>query len=244
MPRYKLLIEYDGTLFFGWQRQRNFYSVQEALEDALFSLYHEQIHVLGAGRTDTGVHATGQVAHVDVEKDIPPYRLQDGLNFYLKGISILDVKKVDDPFHARFSATSRHYLYKILNRRAPSPLYQKKAWHVIRPLNVEYMQEGANLLLGTHDFNSFRSIECQAPSSIKTLQSFKFERHNDTIFATLQAKSFLHNQVRIMIGTIHLLGLGKWSIQNLQEALEAKDRTKAGPTAPPWGLYLTKVEYE
>jgi tRNA pseudouridine38-40 synthase len=247
MFRYKLTIEYDGSRFCGWQRQEpGVPSVQEAIETALYTLFKEKTLVEGAGRTDSGVHALGQVAHCDLSHDHPLYRMQDGLNYFLvpQGASILKIEPVSLEFHARFSATSRSYIYKIFNRRAPSPLERQRMWHVVRPLDVESMQHAATLLLGTHDFSAFRAGQCQAASPIRTLDHLTLTQDGDQITAFIQARSFLHNQVRIMMGTLQQIGLSKWPPSKMQEILEGRDRRYAGPTAPSHGLYLAQVGYE
>jgi len=247
MFRYKLTIEYDGSRFCGWQRQEaGVPSVQEAIETALYTLFKEKTLVEGAGRTDSGVHALGQVAHCELSYDHPLYRIQDGLNFFLmpQGASILKIETVPLDFHARFSATSRSYIYKIFNRRAPSPLERRRMWHVVRPLDFVSMQNAATLLLGTHDFSAFRAGECQAASPVKTLDHFTLTQEGEQITAFVQARSFLHHQVRIMMGTLQQVGLGKWPSAKIHEILEGRNRRYAGPTAPPHGLYLAQVGYE
>lgn len=247
MPRYKFTLEYDGTCFCGWQRQKTeSHSVQQTIENSLFMITHERVDIMGAGRTDSGVHATGQVAHCDISHDFPPHRLQAALNHYLipSGVSVLSVEKTEDSFHARFSATRRNYIYRICNRRAPLALERKRAWHVIAPLNIEAMQEAAKSLLGRHDFSAFRDSQCQAPSPIKTLDQFDLYKEQDTVIATLSSRSFLHSQVRIMLGTLKQIGVELWKPYRILEILESRDRRQAGPTAPPYGLYLTHVEYD
>jgi tRNA pseudouridine38-40 synthase len=201
--------------------------------------------VYGAGRTDAGVHAIGQVAHVDLIKDLPADKVRDALNFYLRlqPIVIARAELVDEEFHARFSATGRSYLYRILNRRAPAALERGHVWHVPHLLDAAAMHEAAQELIGHHDFTSFRSTECQAPSPVKTLDELRVSRAGEEIHVVAKARSFLHNQVRIMVGTLKLVGDGKWSAGDVAKALAAADRTKGGPTAPPDGLYLTEVRY-
>ncbi|MEI8295245.1 MAG: tRNA pseudouridine(38-40) synthase TruA [Alphaproteobacteria bacterium] len=247
MFRYKLTIEYDGLRFCGWQRQKAVIpSVQEAIEAALCEVFGYAPLVEGAGRTDSGVHALGQVAHCDLQDSLPEYRIQDALNRFLapKGASVIAVEAVPSDFHARFSATSRSYVYKICNRRPPTPLSDTRAWHIIQPLNIKAMQEAALALIGTHDFSSFRASACQAPSPIKTLEDFTFTQIGEQITVSIQARSFLHNQVRIMVGTCVKIGLGRWPTTKMQEILEAKNRCQSGLTAPPHGLYLAHVSYE
>lgn len=246
MPRYKLTVEYNGTLFHGWQRQgQGVISVQGLIEEAVFQFCQERVTVEGAGRTDTGVHATGQVAHIELSKEWPLYRIGDALNYFLKttGIAIVGVEAVDDRFHARFSATSRVYNYIIINRRSPVPLWENRAWHVILPLDMEAMTKGATAFVGHHDFTSFRSVHCQSPSAMKTLDEFSLTQEGDKIIAQIRSRSFLHNQVRIMMGTLQQVGIGKLSVDVIEQALLGKNRTFAGPTAPPYGLYLSQVQY-
>lgn len=243
MARYKLTIEYDGMHFYGWQRQEGVFSVQEAIEMALLKLNGTTVLVEGAGRTDKGVHALGQVAHVDLEKEWNPFKLKEGLNHFLRHISILDIEEVKPPFHARFSAKERRYCYRIVNRSAPLSLDQERAWHVKKYLDVEKMQKAASYLLGHHDFSAFRASECQAKHAMRTLLKAEIQRLEEHIHFYFQAPSFLHNQVRIMVGTLKKIGEGVFPISKIQEGLLLKDRTKMGPTAPPHGLYLTHVFY-
>ena len=245
MPRYKLTIEYDGGPFVGWQRQDNGLSVQQALEDAVEALCQVRTVVYGAGRTDAGVHALGQVAHIEIAKDMPSDKVRDALNFHLRPhpIAILQAELAAPDFHARFSATGRAYLYRILMRRAPAALERGHVWHLPFQLDAGIMHEAAQELIGHHDFTSFRSSECQAPSPMKTLDQLSVCRAGDEIHVTAKARSFLHNQVRIMVGTLKLVGEGKWSARDVAKALAAADRTRGGPTAPPDGLYLTEVGY-
>lgn len=244
--RYKIWIEYDGSFFHGWQRQKDLVTVQASIEDAVEAIVGCKTLVEGAGRTDTGVHATGQVGHFDLFKHYPAFRLKDALNAHLreKGIVILNVEEVDSKFHARFSATSRTYNYYIVNRRTPLALDRLRAWHVISKLDVIRMQTAANHLIGTHDFSSFRSAECQSNSALKTLSQFNIRQEGERIIATIKARSFLHNQVRIMMGTLKRIGEGKWEPEDLLRILAAKDRTLAGSTAPAHGLHLVDVGYE
>jgi tRNA pseudouridine38-40 synthase len=244
--RYKVCIEYDGSFFHGWQRQKNLVTVQASIEDALEAIVGYKPLVEGAGRTDTGVHATGQIGHFDLNKQYSCFRLRDALNAHLrdKGVVILEIQEVDPDFHARFSAVSRTYHYHILNRRTPLALDRLRAWHVVLDLDVRAMQEAANHLIGSHDFSSFRSVDCQSNSALKTLTQFDITQEGERITSTIKARSFLHNQVRIMMGTLKKIGEGKWKPIDLLRILEAKDRTIAGPTAPPHGLYLVDVGYE
>ena len=246
MPRYKLTIEYDGAPFVGWQRQDNGPSVQGALEDAVLAFCGERTAVTGAGRTDAGVHALGQVAHLDLADEKAVDAVRAAVNFHLKPnpVVVIEAAIVPAAFHARFSATSRRYRYLILNRRAPPALDRGRVWHVPVPLDADAMAEGAAVLLGSHDFNSFRSAACQAASSVKTLDRLDVGRAGETIQIDVAARSFLHNQVRILAGTLQLVGRGQWSRRDVTEALAARDRTRAGPTAPPQGLCLMEVRYD
>lgn len=246
MTRYRLTIEYDGSGFVGWQRQDNGPSVQQALEDAVAGFCGERTHVQGAGRTDAGVHATGQAAHVDIVKPTSADIVRDALNAHLRPapVSVLAVAAVDETFHARFSATGRRYLYRIVNRRAPLALDAGRAWQVGAPLDDGAMRDAASRLLGHHDFTTFRSAACQARSPFKTLDRLDVTRLGDEIRLEIAARSFLHNQVRIMTGTLKLVGEGKWSARDVADALAACDRTRGGPTAPPDGLYLAEVRYD
>jgi tRNA pseudouridine38-40 synthase len=245
MPRYRITIEYDGTPFVGWQIQINGPSVAGTIADALARLTGNEIAVHGAGRTDTGVHAMGQVAHFDLDRSWDPLKLREGLNGCLRPapVSVLEVSEAADDFHARYSATRRHYLYRILNRRAPPALEVNRVWHVNHPLDDRAMHEAARFLVGRHDFTTFRSVECQAASPVKTLDRLTVSRSGDIIEITASARSFLHNQVRSMVGSLKLVGDGKWSPDDLDGALRAKDRTTCGPVAPPHGLYLVAVDY-
>lgn len=249
MPRYKLTVEYAGNRFSGWQRQVGQPSVQETMEKAVKAIFKEDALVEGAGRTDAGVHALGQVAHVDLQAVLPPYRLCDGLNHYLrdKGVVVLCGEVVPPGFHARFSAIGRVYEYRILNRRSALTIEAHQVWHVISPLDVENMQAAAKRLLGHHDFTSFRSAHCQAPSPFKTLDAFDISYAPTVtggyIKAHVASRSFLHNQVRIMVGTLKLVGEGRLKADDIPAMLEARDRCTSGPTAPPQGLYLKSVSY-
>jgi tRNA pseudouridine38-40 synthase len=245
MPRYKLTLEYDGTLFVGWQMQENGSSVQRRLAEAIEAFSGEDVMPRGAGRTDAGVHALGQVAHFDLAKAWPPDKIRDALNAQLRPdpISVLLCEPAPEDFDARLSATARHYLYRIIDRRAPLALERDRAWGVFRSLDAEAMDEAAQVLLGNHDFTTFRSAECQAKSPVKTLDRLEVSRHGDIIRIEASARSFLHNQVRSMVGSLKLVGEGKWTARDLKEALQARDRSACGPVAPPCGLYLTKVDY-
>jgi tRNA pseudouridine38-40 synthase len=246
MHRYKLVLEYEGTPFVGWQKQEGFPSVQQTLEDALANAYQIRTTFWSAGRTDAGVHALGQVAHIEIEKELDPFKLGEALNFHLRPhpIAILNVEKVPLDFHARFSATHRAYRYVIINRRSPLTVDLNRAWNVVgKPLDIQKMQEAAHVLLGQHDFTTFRSSECQAKSPVKTLDVLTLTQKSDRIEFFVKARSFLHHQVRNMIGTLSLVGQGKWSTEDVRKALLSKDRTKGGPTAPACGLYLVNVGY-
>lgn len=245
MTRWKITVEYDGSGFVGWQRQANGFSVQEAIETAINDFSRETVTLHGAGRTDSGVHACAQSAHFDLTKSTDPDTVRDALNYHLKSkaVSILEAEAVSDDFHARFSAVRRDYLYRILNRRAPSALDSGRVWQVARPLDADAMHRAAQLLVGNHDFSSFRALRCQAKSPVKTLDLLTVSRAGDEIHIAAQARSFLHNQVRILTGTLKLVGESAWTEAQVRAALEAKDRKAGGPTAPPDGLYLTKVVY-
>ena len=236
MPRYRLLLEYDGGPFAGWQRQDNGPSVQGALEDAIFQLSGERVTVIGAGRTDAGVHARGQVAHFDLAKEFPPDTVRDALNHYLRPspVAVLDAAHAASDFHARFSAVARHYRYRIVCRRAPLALDLGRAWHVMRALDDKRMHEAAQVLVGSHDFTTFRAAECQAKSPVKTLDRLDVRAAGEEISIEASARSFLHNQVRSLVGTLKLVGEGKWT---------ARDRSRCGPVAPAEGLYLMRVDY-
>jgi tRNA pseudouridine38-40 synthase len=245
VPRYKLLIEYDGTPFVGWQRQDNGPSVQGALIDAIKAFTGEPADVVGAGRTDTGVHAVGQVAHVDLSRDWDTETVRDATNAHLRPhpIAVLAAEQVGADFHARFSATRRHYRYRILNRRADLALERHRAWRIVKELDAEAMHTAAQNLVGNHDFTTFRAAECQAKSPVKTLDAFDVSRNGEEIAITAVARSFLHHQVRSMVGSLVLVGDGKWRADNLAAALAARDRSACGPVAPADGLYLMRVEY-
>ena len=245
MPRYKLTIEYDGAGFVGWQRQANGLSVQEALETAIARFCGKRVSVHGAGRTDAGVHALGQTAHLDLTKMVPPKVLRSAVNHHLRpaAISILAAEPASDDFDARLSATCRVYLYRILNRRAPPALERGRVWHVAPPLDIAAMCEGARHLIGHHDFSTFRDSLCQANSPLKTLDVLDLHRMGDEIHIEARARSFLHRQVRNMAGTLKLVGLGRWHPDHVARALAARDRRAGGPTAPPDGLYLVEIRY-
>lgn len=245
MPRYKLILEYDGTPFVGWQMQENGLSVQGRLAEAVKAFSGEDTIPRGAGRTDAGVHALGQVAHMDLRKDWGTEKVRDALNAQLRPdpISVLACERAPDDFDARFSASARHYFYRIVNRRAPLALDRNRAWQVGHTLDAAAMHDAAQVLVGHHDFTTFRSAECQAASPVKTLDRLAVTRAGEEIRIEASARSFLHNQVRSMVGSLKLVGEGKWQARDLQEALEARDRSACGPVAPPYALYLAKVDY-
>jgi tRNA pseudouridine38-40 synthase len=245
MPRFKLLIEYDGTPFVGWQAQDNGVSVQGTIAAAVTAFSGETVPVQGAGRTDAGVHALGQVAHVDLAKDWDTDTVRDALNFHLRPqpIAVLSAERVVEDFDARFSATKRHYLYRVVNRRADLALEANRTWRVGRPLDAEAMHGAAQRLIGRHDFTTFRAAECQAKSPVKTLERLDVTRSGEELHVAAVARSFLHHQVRSMVGSLKLVGEGKWRARDLADALAAKDRARCGPVAPPDGLYLVKVDY-
>jgi tRNA pseudouridine38-40 synthase len=246
VPRYKLTIEYDGAPFAGWQIQADRPTVQGVLTAAVEALSGEKTLVQGAGRTDAGVHARGQVAHVDLAKDWDTDTVRDALNAHIRPhpIAILAAEHVAEDFNARMSATKRHYLYRIINRRADLTLDAGHAWRVPRPLDAAAMHAAAQRLVGKHDFTTFRSTECQAKSPVKTLQQLDVERAGDDVIVLASARSFLHSQVRSMVGSLVMAGEGKWSADDLSRVLAAADRTACGQVAPPDGLYLMKVDYE
>lgn len=246
MPRFRLTVEYDGAPFVGWQRQDNGPSVQAALEDAVYAFSGERVEVAGAGRTDTGVHAEGQVAHFDLASDrFEAGTVMNAVNAHLRPlpVAVLFVTVADSDFHARFSATWRSYRYVIVNRQAPLALDAGRAWHIKVPLDVEAMAAGAERLIGHRDFTSFRATHCQAPSPMKTLDVLQISRLGERIVVEAKARSFLHHQVRNMVGTLKLVGEGKWQPADVTVALEARSRAAAGPTAPAEGLTLTAVGY-
>jgi tRNA pseudouridine38-40 synthase len=245
MPRYRLTLEYDGGALVGWQRQANGLSVQEVLETAVERFCGEQVTVHGAGRTDAGVHALGQAAHLDLRRAADPEIIRNALNFHCKphAVAVLDAAPAPARFDARRSARGRLYRYRILNRRPPAALDRGRVWHVGTPLDATAMHEAAQLLIGRHDFSSFRDSLCQAKSPVKTLDRLDVVRRGDEIGIEAQARSFLHHQVRNMVGTLKLVGAGKWQVGDVAQALAAKDRRAGGPTAPPDGLYLVAVLY-
>lgn len=249
MPRFALKVEYDGRPFAGWQRQAAHPSVQGAIETALAKLEPGDHSIAAAGRTDAGVHARGQVAHCDLIKDWSPFRLSEALNYHLKPlpVAIVDCARAPDDWHARFSATWRRYMFRILARRAPLTLEEGQVWRVGHELDVEAMQEAANLLLGKHDFTTFRAVHCQAQSPIKTLDRLDVEAvETDAgreVRFHVQARSFLHNQVRSFVGTLEHVGAGSWTPEDVRTALEARDRAACGTVSPPFGLSFMEVGY-
>ena len=247
MPRYRLDVEYDGSLYAGWQRQAEQPTVQAVLEAAILAFSGETVSMRGAGRTDAGVHATGQVAHVDLARDWPAKTVRDAVNAHLSAagatVAVLAVGAVDAAFDARFSATARHYLYRIIDRRAPLTLERRRAWWMPKPLNAEAMQAAAERLLGRHDFTTFRSRQCQAASPVRTLDRLDIARSGETIAIRASARSFLHNQVRSMVGALKRVGEGSWTADDVTAALAAADRSACPQVAPPDGLYLVGVDY-
>jgi tRNA pseudouridine38-40 synthase len=249
MPRYALKIEYDGKPYHGWQRQRDVSSVQQTIETALAKFTSEQPEIQGAGRTDAGVHATGQIAHLDLSKDWTPFRLSEALNFHLKPapIAIVDCAIVEDDFHARFAALERRYTFRLISRRAQVVVDEGWVWQVRHKLDVDKMREGAAHLIGKHDFTTFRSTICQAKSPVKTMDEISIEEikmdHGTEYRFTIVARSFLHNQVRSIVGSLERVGCASWTPEQVAHALEARERSACGPVCPPQGLYLSEVIY-
>jgi tRNA pseudouridine38-40 synthase len=245
MTRWRLTVEFDGAPFVGWQRQAFGESVQGVLERAIAQMTGEAITVHGAGRTDAGVHALAMDAHVDIAKPLTEHRLREGVNALVRPhpVSVLDVAEVADDWHARFSCTGRRYLYRILNHRAPPALLRGKVWHIGAPLDLDAMQEGADKLLGSHDFTTFRSVHCQSASPVKTLDELAVERDGDVVHIRAAARSFLHHQVRSMVGCLAMVGRGQWVPEDMGRALAARDRTALGLNAPPEGLYFVSASY-
>jgi tRNA pseudouridine38-40 synthase len=245
VTRWRLIIEYDGGPFMGWQRQDHGPSVQQALEEALGKMTGELPAVHAAGRTDAGVHALAMSAHVDIEKRLTGHRLREGVNALVRPhpISVLSVEKVADDWHARFSCVGRRYVYRILNRRAPPALDAGKVWHVAVPLDADAMAQGAAHLIGRHDFTTFRSVQCQSDSPVKTLGRLDVTRDGDEIRIEAAARSFLHHQVRSMVGCLAMVGRGQWKPKDMKNALEARDRAALGFNAPPHGLYFVEAIY-
>lgn len=248
MPRYKLTIEYDGTPYCGWQRQEDQPSVQGVLEAALHQFVQTPVDVYCAGRTDAGVHARGQVVHVDLPVERKPFNICEGLNVIMlpHPVSVLSAEEVSPEFHARFDAKKRYYLYRIINRSSRLAIDATRAWHLFKPLKLDAMREAAAHLIGTHDFTTFRSTQCQSKDPVKTLDEIRIvqrENRPEQIMIYVSARSFLHHQVRNMVGTLSLVGMGKWAPEQVREALEARNRSAGGPTAPAQGLYLMQVDY-
>ena len=246
MPRYWLTVEYDGTAYNGFQAQADQPTVQGALETAIHAFSGERIRIAAAGRTDTGVHATGQVIHADLQRDWPAATVMNAMNAHLarEGVCVLDCAPAPDPeWHARFSAVGRAYRYRILNRQAQPVLERNRVWHVRKPLDAEAMHTAAQALVGQHDFTTFRDVGCQSKSPIKTLDVARVERQGEEVHLVFEARSFLHRQVRSMAGTLVEVGLGRWTAEDVQAALDARDRSACGPVAPSAGLYLTGVRY-
>ncbi len=245
MTRFRLTVEFDGRPFMGWQRQAHGPSVQQAIEEAVERMTGEQVVLHAAGRTDAGVHALAMTAHVDIAKEVTPFRLSEALNALLapQPVAILDAQVAADDFHARFSCIGRRYVYRIVNRRAPLTFEAGRAWRVAAPLDAAAMHEAAQLLVGRHDFTTFRSAHCQSESPLKTLDRLDVVRDGDRIDFHVAARSFLHHQVRSMVGCLQLVGRGKWSARDLKDALEARDRAALGLNAPPDGLYFAAALY-
>jgi len=245
MTRWRLTVEYDGAPFVGWQRQAFGRSVQGVLEAAIGQMTSEKITVHAAGRTDAGVHALAMEAHCDIAKSLTEHRLREGINALVRPnpVSVLEVARVADDWHARFSCTGRRYLYRILNHRAPPALLRGKVWHIGAPLDLQAMREGAAKLLGTHDFTTFRSVHCQSASPVKTLNELSVERVGDVVQIRAAARSFLHHQVRSMVGCLGMVGRGQWAPDDIAQALAARDRAALGLNAPPEGLYFVSASY-
>ena len=245
MQRYKIKIEYEGTSFVGWQFQKNGQSVQEVLQKAIFNFSEEKVVVTGAGRTDSGVHALAQVAHFDLKKKIEKKNLLPAINQNVgnKPVTVLKINKVNKKFHARYNAKKRTYLYLIINRQSPLTLEKNKAWHIRKKLNLIDMKKGAKLLLGTHDFSTFRAASCGAKSPIKTMEKILIKKNKDKITLQFTSRSFLQQQVRSMVGCVKYLGEGKWNLNDFKNSFKSKKRFKCAPPAPACGLYLAKIEY-
>ena len=245
MARFAFTVEFDGRPFMGWQRQAHGPSVHQAIEDAIFAVTGERVAVHAAGRTDAGVHGLAMRAHADIAKDMAPFRLMEALNALLRPapVAILACQTVPDDWHARFSCTGRSYVYRIANRRAPLTWEDGLVWRVIQPLDAEAMQQAAQLLVGQHDFTTFRSVHCQAESPVKTLDRLDVERSGDRLAIHAEARSFLHHQVRSMVGCLAMVGMGRWSAADMEAARDAKDRAALGLNAPPDGLYFVSARY-
>ena len=245
MQRYKIKIEYEGTPFVGWQFQKNGQSIQEVLQKAIFNFSSEKVIVTGAGRTDSGVHALGQVAHFDLKKKINGKKILPAINQNIgnKPVTVLRINKTNNNFHARYDAKKRTYRYLIINRQSPLALQKNKAWHIRKKLDVKVMKKGAKLLLGTHDFSTFRAASCGAKSPIKTMEKILIKKNVDKITLQFTSRSFLQQQVRSMVGCLKYLGEGKWKLNDFENSFRSKNRFKCAPPAPPYGLYLTNVKY-
>lgn len=246
MPRYRFTVEYDGSAYNGFQAQKDQPTVQGALEAAIKAFSGQDVRIAAAGRTDTGVHATGQTCHVDLDKDWPARTVMNAMNAHMldEAVSVLDCVPVSDEWHARFTANGRKYLYRILNRPGRPAIDQGRVWHVKKPLDAEAMHEAAQYLLGQHDFTTFRDAQCQAQSPIKTMDVARVTRVGNEVHLVFEARSFLHRQVRSMTGSLAEVGLGRWTPEDFKAALDAADRTRCGPVAPSDGLYLTGVTYD
>ena len=245
MQRYKIKIEYEGTPFVGWQFQKNGQSVQEVLQKAIFNFSKEKVVVIGAGRTDSGVHALAQVAHFDLKKKIKKKSLLPAINQNIgnKPVTVLKINKANKKFHARFDAKKRTYQYVIVNRQSPLTLQKNKAWHILKKLDVKVMKKGANLLLGTHDFSTFRASSCGAKSPIKTMEKISIKKNKDKITLKFTSKSFLQQQVRSMVGCIKYLGNGNWNLNDFKKSFKSQNRLRCAPPAPSCGLYLKSISY-
>ena len=245
MQRYKITIEYDGTPFVGWQFQKNGLSIQEILQNAIFNFSKEKVVIMGAGRTDSGVHAIAQIAHFDLKKIINKKNFLPGINQHIgnKPVTVLKINKTNKNFHARFDAKKRTYQYTIINRQSPLALQKNKAWHIRKKLNVKDMKKGAKLLLGTHDFSTFRASSCGAKSPIKTMEKISIKKNKDKLILEFTSKSFLQQQVRSMVGCIKYVGEGKWKLDDFERIFKSKRRAKCAPPAPACGLYLKRVSY-
>lgn len=246
MPRFAFTVEYDGRPFVGWQRQPQGASVQQSLEEAILAITGQEVTVHGAGRTDAGVHALAMRAHADIDTRLSPFRMMEAINAKLRPrpVAVIDAEHVGDDWHARFSCTGRAYVYRIRNRRAPLTTEKGLVWRVGQPLDADAMHDGAQLLIGRHDFTTFRSVHCQAKSPVKTLDKLDVVRRGEWIDVRAEARSFLHHQVRSMVGCLVLVGQGKWSVSEMRRALEAQDRNALGHNAPPDGLYFVRADYE
>ena len=245
MQRYQIKIEYDGTDFVGWQYQKNGRSIQKILQEAIFQFSKEKVKVTGAGRTDSGVHAVGQIAHFDLKKKIKKVNFLLGVNQYIgkNRVTILNIKKINNNFHSRFDAKKRTYEYVIINRTSPLALQKNRAWHIRKKLDIKAMKKGAKLLIGTHDFSTFRASSCGAKSPIKTMKKISIKKKKDIITLKFSSKSFLQQQVRSMVGCIKYLGNGKWNFEKFKMSFKSKNRIKCAPPAPSCGLYLTDIKY-